>query len=125
MKPNEKLVIQRGEFVITEKNERPDILLPEITVTHIDSTRRESERFETAWRYSRLEFRGDDFETLAKKMERWYNVNIVFRDQAAKALNFNGSFEKETIEEALIALTQVGKFHYQINKNEILISSSE
>lgn len=126
LRPNEKLVIQQGEYAIVEQNDKAVITTkPGIIITRIDSTKKESERFETAWRYSRLEFRGDDFETLARKMERWYNVEIVFKDEAAKGLSFDGSFEKETIEEALAALNEVGVFHYEINKNEILISSLE
>lgn len=127
LKPNEKLVIQKAELTVTQQNDKPVITAasPAVIITRIDSTKKESERFETAWRYSRLEFRGDNFETLVRKMERWYNVKIVFADNAVKQLSFNGSFEKETIEEALAALTEVGAFHYEIKKHEILIKSSE
>jgi transmembrane sensor len=126
LKPNEKLVIQQGGYAIVEQNDKPVITArPDIIITRIDSTKKENEQFETAWRYSRLEFRGDNFETLARKMERWYNVEIAFKDEQIKSLSFDGSFEKETIEEAFAALNEVGVFHYEINKNEILISSPE
>ena len=36
----------------------------------LDSNLHENERIETAWIYNRLEFRGDNFEELAKKLER-------------------------------------------------------
>jgi transmembrane sensor len=127
LKPNEKLVVQRSDqSIIVEEDDKPVLKkVPEVVLIHIDSTKKENERFETAWRYSRLEFRGDNFTELARKMERWYNVTIVFKGEDVKELNFNGSFEKETIEEALAALQTANVFHYEINKNEISISSPE
>lgn len=124
LKPNEKISIPRNE--LTGSTVRDRLITKAKTdfiITRIDSTKRENEQFETAWRYSRLEFRGDNFNKLSKKLERWYNVNIRFSDSDVQWLNFNGSFEKETIEEALAALNQVAPFHYEINKNEILIKS--
>ena len=87
--------------------------------------KKESERIETAWVYSRLEFRGDSFEGLAKKLERWYNVTIVFKDEKVKELNFNGSFEKETVEQAFNYLQETILFNYKIRNNEISVSSSQ
>lgn len=78
---------------------------------------------ETAWMYNRLEFRGDDFETLATKLERWYNIKISFTDEASRKIVFNGSFENETAEQAFKALQQVAPFQYKTINNEILISS--
>lgn len=89
----------------------------------LSETQNENERVETAWIYNRLEFRGLNFEELAKKLERWYNVSIVFEDNAVRQLNFNGSFENETIEQAFEALEVANKFTYKINGHEILVKS--
>jgi ferric-dicitrate binding protein FerR (iron transport regulator) len=125
LKPNEKLSIPRHELAISipQKEKLVVKATPAFVITHIDSTKKENERIETAWRYSRLEFRGDNFGTLARKLERWYNVKVVFGDDNVKWLSFDGSFERETIEEALAALKQANAFQYEINKNEILIKS--
>jgi transmembrane sensor len=130
--PNEKLVLPRHaasvESVVSErKNELPVIkAAPAFTILSIDSSKKESERFETAWIYSRLEFRGENFEQLALKMERWFNVKISFADEKVKRLSFNGSFENETPDQALASLKEaIGEFDYKIQGNEILISSSK
>lgn len=94
-------------------------------ITRIDSTLRENERVETAWVYNRLEFRGDNFEQLATKLERWYNVKIHFEDEAARKLVFTGSLENETIEEAFSALKAAVPFNATINNNEVFIKSSK
>lgn len=127
--PNQKLILPKHAAKEEDKlseNKAPLIrdLPARYTIKLIDSTKKESERFETAWLYSRLEFRGDSFEDLALKLERWYNVRIVFTDEKVKQLNFNGSFENETIEQALKALREALPFNYKINDHEISIGSS-
>jgi ferric-dicitrate binding protein FerR (iron transport regulator) len=74
--------------------------------------------------YNRLEFRGDSFEELAKKLERWYNVKIIFEDEAVKHLSFNGSFENETVSQAFAALQAAVPFNYTINDQEVSIKST-
>jgi ferric-dicitrate binding protein FerR (iron transport regulator) len=131
LKPNEKLIVSKEAAKEVEKLSLPirekalKNLAAGLTITYIDSTKKENERFETAWLYSRLEFRGDDFETLARKMERWYNVRIIFEDEQTKRLNFNGSFEKETVMQAFVALKAAVPFVFNIKGNEIFVTTSD
>jgi transmembrane sensor len=110
-------------------NSKPTTVIkaqPRFTISHIDSTKKENERIETAWVYSRLEFRGDKFSALAQKLQRWYNVTINFTDDKVKELEFNGSFEKETVEQAFAALKVANSlFTYKIENHEIFVGSSE
>jgi transmembrane sensor len=92
-------------------------------IIYLDSGINDTSRTETAWLYNRLEFRGDNFEELAKKLERWYNINIHFEDEKVKQLTFNGSLEIETVEEAFKALRAATLFNYTINENEISVRS--
>ena len=96
------------------------------TIAHIDSTKKENERFETAWLYSRLEIRRDNFEEIAKKLERWYNVTILFTDEKVKELSFTGIFEDENVEQ-VFALLKIAnnKFNYKINNHEIFVGSAD
>ncbi|WP_245645664.1 FecR family protein [Niabella ginsenosidivorans] len=119
--PNQKLVIP-GNIISGDSVTAPSPLNA-VKIEALDSTKPETERLETAWVYNRLEFRGEDFITLARKMEHWYNVSIHFRDEKVKHLSFYGSFEKETIEQAMHALQTANAFNYTIEKNDISISS--
>jgi ferric-dicitrate binding protein FerR (iron transport regulator) len=130
LKPNEKVILSKDAAkadnhlsLKNNNNTAPQLIPASYIRTYIDSTKKENEQLETAWLYSRLEFRGDSFEELARKMEHWFNVKIVFEDENLKQLNFNGSFEKETLEEALIALKTTIPFNYKIKGHEIFISS--
>ncbi|THU34135.1 DUF4974 domain-containing protein [Niastella caeni] len=126
--PNEKIVLPVSSpdagtasgQVITTQNQQPVQ-----QIIHIDSTKQENEHIETAWVYNRLEFRGDNFEQLALKLERWYNIRIHFEDEAARQLVFNGSLQNETVEQAFMALKEVAPFNISITNNEVFIKSTK
>jgi transmembrane sensor len=133
LKPNEKLILfkqQAADKPVSLPEENKPATTREasagFTIAYIDSTKKENERFETAWLYSRLEFHGDNFEEMARKMERWYNITIVFTDEKVKQLSFTGTFENENIKQALAALKVANNlFTYKINNHDIYIGSSE
>ncbi|MCH5691021.1 DUF4974 domain-containing protein [Niabella sp. W65] len=54
-------------------------------------------------------------------MQHWFDVKIHFEDERVKQLNFNGSFEKETIDQAMKALQMANPFKYKIENNEVFI----
>jgi ferric-dicitrate binding protein FerR (iron transport regulator) len=130
LKPNEKLIWLKQAAIetvsLSEKRNQPQQeASAAYTIAYIDSTKKEDQRIETAWVYSRLEFHEDSFEELAKKIERWYNVTIVFTDEKVRQLKVTGSFEKETIEQVFVALKTGFPISYKINNHEIFVGSSE
>jgi len=132
LKPNEKLILAKKAANTTQQlsdQVKPSTVNPpaaNFTIAHIDSTKKENERLETAWLYSRLEFRGDNFEELARKLERWYNITIIFTDENVKQLAFNGSFENETVEQVFKYLKEaIPYFNYKINNNEISVGLAQ
>lgn len=125
--PNEKIVLPAAKADAVPASETATPVKNNTTIDHItriDSTLKENERIETAWVYNRLEFRGDNFEQLARKLERWYNVTIHFEDDAVRKLVFNGSLENESLEQAFTALKAAVPFDVTIKNNEIFIKSS-
>jgi ferric-dicitrate binding protein FerR (iron transport regulator) len=119
--PNQKLIIPVSTTLETKKLRE----IKPYELINLDTKLAEKERIETAWIYNRIEFRGEKFEDLAKKLERWYNVEVKFADDSIKALTFNGSFEKETVGQAFNALQKVGTFNYTIQGREIFIKAAE
>jgi transmembrane sensor len=75
----------------------------------------------TAWKDNVLRFKGEKFEHIAIKLERWYDVKIDIRHKTLKEEFFTGQFDSETIEQALEALKLTAPFRYSITKNEIII----
>lgn len=130
MRPNDKLVISNEE--ITEAAERNDksngqkaiVEKPGsfITMQHLTMAKDESTILETAWVENKLIFDDESFEEVALKMERWYGVSIRFSDNRLKKQRLTGTFEKESITEALQALQlSTPFFKYKINNQLITI----
>jgi ferric-dicitrate binding protein FerR (iron transport regulator) len=126
LRPNEKLIFNK-QLSTTSLNTRPAKsadtkqlkIEPDISVAPIPKNIPDSEKIETSWVYNRLVFNGDSFQELAEKMERWYNIKIVFKSDDLFKYRFKGVFEKETIQEAMDALKLTARFSYKIKDNEI------
>ncbi len=126
--PNQKIVLpkkvsEQASPTNAIPQEQPAIVTRTAAIVYLDSSLKESERLETAWIYNRLEFRGDRFDELAKKLERWYNITLHFEDEQVRNLVFNGSLENETVEQAFRALTVAVPFQFEVKGNDIYISS--
>lgn len=70
---------------------------------------------EKVWKDGKLVFRDQPFGELAIDLERWYDVKIHFQDEKIKQYKFTGSFDKETINQAMEALKFSSQKSYQYN----------
>lgn len=122
--PNQKFVVEKPvkETAVQSKSISA-IPSPLVAVIKLDTTANDKERYETAWMYNRLEFKGESFEQLASKMERWFNIKIHFQNNNVRHTEFYGSFEGETVEEAFKALQTASSysFTFKIKGDEIFI----
>ena len=129
LKPNEKLTLINDE-VITErkpntgkkKTEESILAEPMVTIGYITHQPADNSVVETSWVENKLVFRGETFEEVALKMERWYGVTINIANENLKKEHLTGAFEKENITQALDALELTTDFNYVISKNNITIT---
>jgi ferric-dicitrate binding protein FerR (iron transport regulator) len=124
--PHQKLIYNKQENSIatsptTQSVARSISPGPEMRLEPLPVNRTDSALKETSWVYNRLLFDGDTFRELAGKMERWFNVKIVLRNESLAAQRLHGSFENETIEQAMEALKVMTPCKYKINDNEVEI----
>lgn len=119
LKPNEKLIVN-SELQETKSfhSEKKDPIAVLGNITHSD----DSTIVETSWVENKLVFQDESFEEVARKMERWYDVHISFKDEAVANYRLYGSFTTETINEALDALKIGSKFNYKIEGKNITIA---
>lgn len=125
--PNQKAIIPKENPVLNAV--QPEVsrdveAKKSIVIQQIDSSKTEAKQIDVAWKFNRLEFKGNDFIELAGRLERWYNVKIIFEDEAVKQLHFSGSFENESIQQALKAMQIANPFIFKINNDEIQIKSA-
>lgn len=58
----------------------------------------------TSWKDSRWIIEREPFKTLVPKLERRYNIVILFQDPAIRDINFTGTVENESIDQLLDAI---------------------
>lgn len=116
LKPNQKLVVVREDTTVEKKEQRPEVNIIKPTIeVHTGAI------IETSWTDNKLIFQDEDFKALAEQMERWYGVTIAFDRRELENLRFTGTFQKETIRQALEALQLTASFKYSITGNQITI----
>ncbi|HEX2922111.1 MAG TPA: FecR domain-containing protein [Bacteroidales bacterium] len=119
-----ELVLNRGkvEFLNRQNNEKV-ILNPaerlvlqngKMTKTTIDTT------IYNGWKEGKLIFRGDPMGEVAKRIMRWYNVDVVLADKQLESYSFRGIFKDDKLEDILAFLAMTSPIEYEIIPREIL-----
>ncbi|WEA02877.1 FecR family protein [Mucilaginibacter sp. SJ] len=124
LNPSEKITVINNQELQLKSN-TPTYKIAEetplIALSRIHQAKKDTLPSEALWLENKLAFDAEDFENIAQKMERRYNVNIVFENEDVKKLRFTGKFEKESINKALLSLQKTAAFRYKIDTNQIVI----
>lgn len=80
---------------------------------------------EIAWLDNKLVFNDETFSDLAKKMNRYFDTEIVFTGRDIQDFSFTGIFEGETLEQALKELQMICPFHYTMHNKEVVIRAKK
>jgi len=133
LKPNQQATFIKGtaDFQVTriaEKQGQEDSLSTHETIAAPHQSKTSLTIFEkvkvedyTSWKDHVLVFKSERLENLTRQMERWYDVKIEIKDESLKNSRYTGTFENETIEQAIEALSLSLPFDYKIEKNRIEI----
>ena len=97
MKPNERLLLANGEVKINTT---------------------EAYKY-GAWKEGKLVFRGDLMDDVARRIERWYNVEVVLVDASLKQNVIRGTFKDDSLEEVLHYLSLTTPIKYKIIDKEM------
>lgn len=125
--PSEKLVVENNTVVdkvinTSNRTEVPDVAINTLmSVNKLRYSEADSSVAETGWVNNKLVFRDESFEDIARRMERWYDVDIEITDAQLREKRLNGTFEKETIDQALEALKIWSPFRYEQTGSKIII----
>jgi transmembrane sensor len=72
----------------------------------------------TAWKEGLLLLDSEPLQLAVKRMERWYNVDIVIEDELLKKYRFKATFENEPLEEVLKLLSVSTPMKYTFEKRK-------
>lgn len=103
---------------------KPDVTAgppPDVELVAADTDGRDSSLSAGAWVENRLVFTDEPLETLARRLERWYNVEVEIRNEALKQARFTGSVENEPLEQILEILTTIKPIRYNVTTTKVII----
>ena len=78
----------------------------------------------TAWKDGKLVFKNDLIEDVAKKLSRWYNIEVEVSDKKAKEFTFTATFSDETLPQALELLSSASPVIYKLTDRNRLPDGS-
>ena len=128
LKPKEQLVIHKTEKAIktgkpdqtpekVQKTDTPELAINEVVVKPNVNT-----VLSTSWKDPKWIIRDEPLALFAENLERRYNLQIHFASEELKEYNFSGTFENETVEQILTALSLAAPVNYKFNKNHVELS---
>lgn len=121
--PSQKVTFYKIEEpkLSAAKAKKATLHKPEISINHFTRLN-DSVIAEVAWTQNRLEITDQSFADVKGKLERWFNVELIFKDKEVEKYRFTASFFNENIEQALKAMKDAEHFKYEIKGNKITIS---
>ncbi|WP_319591009.1 FecR family protein [uncultured Draconibacterium sp.] len=74
----------------------------------------------SAWREGKLVFRGDTMHEVARRIGRWYNVDVEVVDEGLEDYTFRGTFQDDSLEEVLNYISMTSPINYRIINRKTL-----
>jgi transmembrane sensor len=66
------------------------------------------------WTEGKLIFRGDNMAEVARRLERWYNIEVEIADKELEDYVFRGTFEDDNLKDVLQLLSMTSRIRYRI-----------
>lgn len=75
----------------------------------------------SSWKDERWIIEREELQHLAKKLERRYNIRIVFKDESLKAYVFSGILKDETLEQVLDYVQHTAPIGFDVDQDQVTL----
>jgi transmembrane sensor len=99
LSPGEKAIWKNNHFNIEKLNETEDL----------------------GWKDNILVFNEDNIDTIKRKLERWYGINMTVHQPDKMSQSFVGEFQNENLVNVLEIIGHSLRFEFQINNENVTI----
>jgi ferric-dicitrate binding protein FerR (iron transport regulator) len=123
---NMEIVLEEGELLINDREFKRSIhVVPEELITF----NKEQDEFlaefvqtksYVSWKEGKLVFRNDPIDVIARRLGRWYNVDVEIKGNNFDQLRLRATFVEENLEEVLWYLKKSLSIKYKIVEGGIL-----
>lgn len=119
-----EVVLQQGEVSFTDNkgNEKITLLPAERLVYENGKTTKslvDPAKY-NGWTQGELIFRDDPMVEVTRRIERWYNVDIVLADSSLIRYSFRATFEDDSLEDVLRFLSMTSPIRYTITPRQLM-----
>jgi transmembrane sensor len=102
---------------ILKPNQQSILTGRKITVREVDTEEI------VAWKNNEFLFKDDDFRTNMRKIARWYNIEVIYEDDAPNSFKLGGFSSRSTSLKTILKLMeQTGKVHFKIEGKKVYVS---
>lgn len=107
---NKKMIIKPGE----QSNVSGDVM----NVQHVDT-----DEF-VAWKNGYFLFNNESLESIMKKVSRWYDVDVEYKNAELQSLIFSGTVSKyQNVSQVIRSLELTNEIHIKVLNNKIIVSN--
>ncbi|MEN6619567.1 MAG: FecR family protein [Rikenellaceae bacterium] len=124
-----KTTLANGSVIISSKSGETKTLQPNQSIEYISdsigfsSVKNVQTELYTSWKDTRWIIRSMSMEEFASKLEKKFDVIIMFEDPLIKEKRITGTLSNETIEQIMQALKSSICVDYSFNKNQITLKN--
>lgn len=119
-----EVVLQEGEINFTDKKENEKVMLlpSERLVYENGKTTRsvvDPAKY-NGWTEGKLIFRDDPMEEVARRIERWYNVEIELADPELLKYSFRATFKDDNLEDVIKFISMTSPIRFTITPRRLM-----
>jgi ferric-dicitrate binding protein FerR (iron transport regulator) len=115
LKPSDKIIVKQS----ADKNIITTTGVGKVELTSIKL--QDSVIIETSWLNDKMAFFDKPFSEIALDLERQFDVNIEFKNEAVSEYKYTGVYDEDNTEDILKILQMIKPFKYTINNKQITI----
>lgn len=102
-----------------------EIPLPEPHVKEVVIKSNVKTELASSWKDSKWIISDEPMALFAENLERRYNLRISFNSEELKEYHFSGTFENETVDQILTALSLAAPVNYRFDKNHVVLTLNQ
>lgn len=122
LRPNEKYLLHTaGSLTVNKSIRKSEVFKPVSGLQPVHISKKDAAVVEVAWTENKLIFIDEPFESLVKKLSRWYGVDIEIADSALKNTRYTASFRNENLNDVLTALQFTKAFSFKHENDSTII----
>lgn len=101
---------------VAEKQKKSEEIIKQPKILHVEDLRPV-----ISWKDERWFIKQESLEELVRKLERRYDINVVFQDPEIKNFTFTGSLQDESIEQILHIIQLTAPIDYTVRHKKVTL----